>query len=128
MKFESPICTFLFCSSLVLFEADDLNVVFFFLQVVQVQRGEKHVLVAPGILGKLHDEVEGCPPVDGVHEDVKLVENPEGRVHVLPQAQDQRHRAVALLAPRQGLDVADPILRTLCATQVINRVIKMLLC
>ena len=52
-------------------------------------------------------------PVDGIHEDVEFVQDPEWRVHVLPKAEDQRHRAEGLLATRESLDVTNAALHSL---------------
>ena len=70
-------------------------------------------------------------PVDGIHEDVEFVQDPEWRVHVLPKAEDQRHRAEGLLATRESLDVTNAALhslviriRTLGVLQTTRGVIK----
>ena len=74
------------------------------LDAVRVERGEEDELVLPVVSGVPHDVVQGdpaqdcqleilsrtSPSVNSIHEDVKLVEDPEGRSHRVPECQNQR--------------------------------------
>ena len=71
-------------------QLDDLDVIAD-ANVVRVEGGEEDELVLPVITGVVDDVLKGDATVDSIHEHVKLIQNPEGWSHGVPESQDERH-------------------------------------
>ena len=60
-------------------------------------RGQEDELQLRMLKAVAKEVLHGHPPVDGIHEDIKLIHSPEWRLGMLAQGKSKGHCGVALL-------------------------------